>query len=159
MQNQKKLRKVVVLGIGSLLLKDDGVGIHAVQKLQENSIFPPDIDVELIDAGIAPEISIFLESGIDKLIIIDAIQAHGLPGSIYRFTPDELETESQNITSVHNLNMMENLALMRIGGVLPSEIVIIGVEPGSIKWGFTLTPEVESKFPELLSIIRREIAL
>jgi hydrogenase maturation protease len=155
----KKMRKVVVLGIGSLVLGDDGVGIHAIQQLQETSSFPSDIDLEIIDGGTAPDISIFLEAGIDKLIIIDAIQAHGPTGAIYRLTPDELEAETEDFRSVHNLNIRESLMLMRIGGVLPSEIIIIGVEPGSVDQGITLTPEIESKFPELLSIIRREIIL
>ncbi len=158
MKHNRKKRSVVVVGLGSTLLKDDGVGIHAVRKLQEDLSFPFDVDVETIDGGTAPDISVFLESGIDKLIIIDTVQAHGKPGAIYRLTPDIFESESQNIQSPHNFNLRESLVLMRLGGVLPSEVVIIGVEPGSMEWGTTLTPEVLSKIPELLSIIRKEIS-
>jgi hydrogenase maturation protease len=158
MQDNRKMRHVVVMSLGSLLLKDDGVGIHAVRKLQQNISFAPDVDVEIIDGGMAPDISVFLEGGIDKLIIIDAIQAHGKPGAIYRLTPDVFESEGQDIHSPHNFNLRESLGLMRLGGVLPSEVVIIGVEPGSMEWGTTLTPEVLSSFPELISIIRREIS-
>ena len=149
---------MVVMGLGSPLLTDDGVGIHSVRKLQEDNSLPVDIDVEIIDGGVAPDISVFLEGDIDKLIIIDAVQAHGKPGTIYRLTLDVFESEGQDIHSPHNFNLRESLALMRLGGVLPSEVVIIGVEPGSMGWGTTLTPEVLSIIPELLSIIRREIS-
>ena len=159
MQQKQKIRNVVVMGIGNLLLKDDGVGIHALQKLHETSSFPDDINVELIDCGTAPDISIFLNSFVDKLIIIDAVQAHGKPGAIYYFTPDVLESESQDIVSVHDLSLRESLAMMRLAGTFPDETVIIGVEPGETGWGITLTPEVEARLPELISIILREITL
>ncbi|HEX9896995.1 MAG TPA: hydrogenase maturation protease [Dehalococcoidales bacterium] len=159
MLEKQKRRHVVVMGIGNLLRKDDGVGIHALQKLQETGSFPADINVEFIDCGIEPDISIFLESSVDKLVIIDAVQAHGKPGAIYRLTPDVLESERQDIVSAHDLNLRESLIMMRLFGNLPVETVIIGVEPGEMKWGTTLTPEVEVKFPELISIILREIAL
>ena len=149
---------MVVMGLGSPLLRDDGVGIHAVRKLQADNSLPVDIDIEIIDGGVAPDISVFLEGDIDKLILIDAVQAHGKPGAIYRLTADVFESEGQDIHSPHNFNLRESLALMRLGGVLPSEVVIIGVEPGSMGWGTTLTPEVLSIIPELVSIIRREIS-
>ncbi len=158
MQNNRKMRRVVVMSLGSPLLKDDGVGLYAVRKLQEDISLTVDVNVEIIDGGIAPDISVFLEGNIDKLIIIDAVQAHGKPGTIYRLTPDVFESEGRDIHSPHNFNLRESLALTRLGGVLPSEVVIIGVEPGSMEWGTTLTPEVLSKIPELLSIIRREIS-
>jgi len=158
MQDNRRLRRVIVIGLGSTLLKDDGVGIHTVRKLREDISFPTDVDVEIIDGGTAPDISVFLEGGIDKLIIIDAVQAHGKPGVIYRLTPDVFESEGQDIHSPHNFNLRESLALTRLGGVFPLEVVIIGVEPGSMEWGTTLTPEVLSSFPELMSIIRREIS-
>jgi hydrogenase maturation protease len=159
MQNKRKSRRVVVIGVGSMLLKDDGIGVHAIQNLEQENLFLEDVDVELIDGGTAPDLSVFLQGSVNKLIIIDAIQAHGQPGAIYRFTPDELQTEGQEIKSLHHLNIMENIALMRIGGILPSEIIIIGVEPGDMEWGVTLTSEVKSKLPELLSIVRREIVV
>jgi hydrogenase maturation protease len=159
MQEKQKIRHVVVMGIGNLLLKDDGVAIHALRKLQETVSFPDNIDVELIDCGTVPDISIFLDRPVDKLIIIDAIKAHGKPGAIYCITPDVLERESHDIISAHDLNLRESLALMRLAGTFPGEMVIIGVEPGEMDWGVDLTPEVEAKLPDLVSIILRETTL
>jgi hydrogenase maturation protease len=157
MKENKKIRHVVVMGIGNILLKDDGVGIHALRKLQEAGSFPENIEVEIIDCGTTSDISVFLDSSVDKIIIIDAVQAHGKTGAIYRFTPDVFESEKQDITSVHYLNLKECMVFMRLSGIYPEEVIIIGVEPGEMDWGMNLTSEVESRLPELLSILRREI--
>ena len=93
------------------------------------------------------------------MIIIDAVQAHGNPGSIYRFTPDVLESEGQDFRSLHYLNLKESLAMMRIVGILPEEIIIIGVEPEEIDWGTTLTARIEEKLEELLDVVYREISI
>lgn len=159
MEKSKKIRHVVVMGIGNILLKDDGVGIHTIQKLQETGSFPEDIEVEIIDCGTTSDISVFLDSSVNKIIIIDAVQAHGQPGAIYRLTPDVFESEKQDITSLHDLNLKESMIFMRLAGIFPEEVIIIGVEPGDIGIGMNLTTEVESKLPELMSIIRREITL
>jgi len=80
--------RIVVIGVGNLLLKDEGIGIHAVQALQELD-FPP--DVKLIDGGTSPDIIAYTRAG-DKLIIVDAAKAGGEPGTIYRFKPEGLGT-------------------------------------------------------------------
>ena len=149
--------RVVVVGVGNLLLKDDGVGVHAIRSLQETSAPPPDIDVELIDAATSPDLSVYTEPGIDKLIIIDAVRAGGKPGSIYRFTPDVFEAEG-DIASVHGITLRDSLGLMRIASTMPSETIIIGVEPADMTWGMTLSPELAAIMPDLLSAILREIS-
>jgi len=157
MPKKQKVRHVVVMGIGNALMQDDGVGIHAIQKLQETGHFQDNIRLEIIDCGTVPDIYIFLDSQVDKLIIVDAVQAHGKPGAIYRLTPDVLESEKKDIVSAHDLNLRESMAMMRLLGIFPEDMIIIGVEPGNIGLGTSLTPQVESKLEELVSILRREI--
>lgn len=157
MQNNKRMRHIIVMGVGNLLLMDDGIGIHAIRKLQEKAPFGNDIDVEIIDCGLTPDITVFVNSYTDKLIIVDAVQAHGRPGSIYRFTPDILEIESKDFKSLHNLNLRESLSMLRMVGLLPEEVIIIGVEPGEIGWGITLTADIEAKLEDLVAILQREI--
>jgi hydrogenase maturation protease len=150
---------VIVMGIGNILMQDDGVGIHTIWKLQETDSFPEDIELEIIDCGTMSDIYVFIDTPVDKIIIIDAVRAHGKPGAIYRLTPDVFESEKEDIVSAHALNFKENLAMMRLLGIAPEEMIIIGVEPGQMAPGMNLTSEVESKLPELVSIIRREISL
>lgn len=158
MTDTTRPRRVVVMGIGNLLIKDDGVGVHAIQALQQYASPPPGVDVELVDAATSPDLSVYMDAHIDKLIIIDAVRVGGKPGTIYRLTPDVLESENEDIAAVHSLTLRESIGLMRIAGTIPAEIVIIGVEPVDMGCGITLSPAVEVIMPEVVSAILREIS-
>ncbi len=145
--------RVVVIGVGNLLLKDEGIGIHAVKALQEINL--PE-DVKIIDGGTAPDLIAYTKAG-DKLIIIDAAKAGGKPGTIYRFRPQDLAAENNNIVSLHELGVAPNLRLMALMNNEPSEIVIIGVEPKEIGWGTELSPELQPVIPEIVEVVLKEI--
>lgn len=144
----------MVVGIGNLLLKDEGVGIHLAQALEG---IPSPIEFEVIDGGTSPDLLPLLE-GVDKLVIVDAAKGSGEPGDIYRFTLDEINLEVKGITSVHQIGLLETLRVMKSLGTEPQKTVIIGVEPKEIDWGLELSPEVESKMPEIIATVLEEIA-
>jgi hydrogenase maturation protease len=147
--------RVVVIGVGNLLLKDEGIGIHTIKALQETSL-PQDI--KIIDGGTAPDLIAYTQAG-DKLIIIDAAKAGGKPGTIYRFQPRDLAPEKKRVISAHELGVEQNLRLMALMGNEPSEIVIIGVEPKEIDWGTELSPELQPVIPEIIKVVRKEIGM
>lgn len=146
--------RVVVVGIGNLLLKDEGIGVHVAQALERISLSN---DFEVIDGGTSPDILPLLE-GVDKLIIVDAAQGGGQPGDIYRFTIDRLSLEDSISTSVHQIGLMETLMMTMALGIAPEETVIIGVEPKEIDWGLDLSPELENKIPEIIAMVHEELA-
>ena len=115
--------------------------------------------MEPVDAATSPDISVYMDASIDKLIIIDAVRASGRPGVIYRLTPDIRESECEDIASVHSLTLRESIGLMRISGTIPTETVIIGVETADMGWGITLSPVIEAIITEVVSAILREISL
>jgi hydrogenase maturation protease len=145
--------RIVVIGVGNLLLRDEGIGIHAVKALQEIDL-PP--DVKLIDGGTSPDLIAYTRAG-DKLIIIDAARADGEPGAIYRFKPEDLEGGKGALTSAHEIGVVENLNLMTATGNEPRETVIIGIEPGEIDWGTKLSAELKKRLPEIVETVLREI--
>ncbi len=147
--------RVVVIGVGNLLLKDEGIGIHAIKALQEISL---PSDVSIIDGGTAPDLIAYTEAG-DKLIIIDAAEAGGKPGTIYRLHPQDLAAEPNGITSIHDLGVLQSLRLMSLMNNEPGEIIIIGVEPKEIDWGTELSDELQPKIPEIVNVILTEIGL
>jgi len=145
----------VVLGIGNLLMKDDGVGVHAVRALEKCQL-PP--DVELVDGGTAGCDLLPFMSGAEKIIIIDALKGGGPPGAVYRLTPEDCGKQTLDSTiSLHDLGILtalHDLALLE--GKIPP-CVIIGVEPGEIDWGMELTPEVAAVLPRVLELVQKEL--
>jgi len=154
-QPEKSTPRIVVIGVGNLLLKDEGIGIHTIKVLQEINL-PPDI--ELVDGGTSPDLIAYTRVG-DKIIIIDAAKAGGEPGSVYRFEPEDLAAGKGTLTSAHEMGVAENLKLMTLTGNKPRETVIIGIEPKDIDWGTELSPEIQGKLPEIIKVVLREMGL
>ena len=148
-------RRLVIVGVGNLLLKDEGIGIHAVKALQELNL---PAYVAIIDGGTSPDLIAYSGAG-EKLIIIDAVKAGGELGAIYRFTPDNLNSASGKAISLHELGVPESLQLMRLAGNEPEETIIIGIEPQEISWGLELSPALQQKIPEIVEIVLKEIGI
>ena len=148
-------KQVAIVGIGNLLLKDEGVGIHVAHALQKVAL-PP--GAEVIDGGTSPELLPYIETA-GKLIIIDAMETGDEPGSVYRLRLDDLGTETAGLASVHEINLISVLETMRLMGKVIPETVIIGVQPREIGWGTELSPELEGKIPEIVRIVLREIGI
>jgi hydrogenase maturation protease len=145
--------RTVVVGVGNLLLKDEGIGVHIAQALQKLDL--PQ-NVRIIDGGTSPDLPYYLEDT-DKLIIIDAVKGGGKPGTVYRFHPDDVNIESKEMVSLHELGLKQSLEIMRIVGNEPREIVIIGIEPNEIGWGTEPSDELQERTPEIIKIVLNEI--
>jgi len=140
-----------VLGIGNVLLRDEGIGCHVVHAL-EGIPLP---DVKIIDGGTCPDVLQFLEDA-DKLIIVDAVKGGGTPGQIYRFHLEDITLEQKPFLSLHDVSLVDSLMLMQLWHNI-GEAVIIGVEPGEINWGLELSPELREKMPQIIDAILSEL--
>ena len=149
------MRKTVVLGIGNELYKDEGVGVHVVRILQAK-LPSPDSAVEVIDGGTSPDIWPLID-GASKLIIVDAVRGGCEPGTIYRFTPQQIVADGGLITSVHQIGILENLSLMELVGGKPEDTVVIGVEPAELEPGLELSAELQERMPKIIQTVLREI--
>jgi hydrogenase maturation protease len=148
-------KRTVVVGVGNVLLKDEGIGVHVVRALQEMSLASLDGEVEVVDGGTSPSAFDSAE-GADKLIIVDAARGGGEPGTIYRFTPDEVSVGPKLLYSLHDLGLLDSLRMMESVGNPPRETVIIGVEPAEVDWGLELTPTLEGKLPDVVRLVVEE---
>ena len=146
--------RLAIVGVGNMLLKDEGIGVHTARALQQIDI--PQ-GTKIIDGGTSPDLPYYLKD-VDKLIIIDAVKAGGQPGTIYRFHPNDLNIESEGAISVHELSVEQSLRTMRLMGREPKETVIIGIEPKEIDWGTELSAELQQKIPEIINIVLSEIS-
>lgn len=148
-------KKVVILGVGNLLLHDEGVGIHVIQELIARYTFGK--QVQLIDGGtLGIDLLPFIQEA-DHLIIIDAVDAGSRPGSIFRFTPCGLAPDTLPKLSLHQASLFEVLRLAEVLGYCP-ETVVIGIQPQEIApWGLELTPVVQQKIPEIIKLVLDEL--
>ncbi|MFC2007384.1 hydrogenase maturation protease [Chloroflexota bacterium] len=148
--------KIVVLGMGNLLLRDEGIGIHVIDAMKETRS-PDNVELELVDGGTLPDAPLSFEE-VDKLIIVDAVQADGEPGAIYRFHPEDINLDNKALTSLHQISLLENLWLMEQFGQKPKDIVIIGIEPQDMSWGLELSTRLEKRVPQIIRVVLEEIS-
>jgi hydrogenase maturation protease len=140
----------IILGIGNVLLKDEGVGCHVAHALEE--ILLP--NTKVIDGGTSP--NILLPEDTDKLIVVDAAKGGGMPGEVYRFSLDDMALEQKSFLSLHDIGLIDNLLLMRLLHNT-GETIIIGVEPKEIEWGLELSPELQERIPQIVESILAEL--
>lgn len=148
--------KVTVLGIGNILLRDEGVGVHAVERLQQRFCLPE--YVQVVDGGTAGMELIDYLSGADLLVIVDAVHMGRAPGSLVRLAGEELPAFFRTRISPHQLGLAELLATLRVLGEEPKQSVLIGVEPLRLDTGLEMSREVADKVDVLVGMIMDELA-
>jgi hydrogenase maturation protease len=122
--------KIVIIGVGNLLLRDEGVGVHAVRELKKIAL--PQ-GVEVLDAGVAGVGLLDLFRGAEKVLLIDAADMNRAPGAVVRFTPDDIQSHAGTPKfSAHDLGLPEVLELAKAFCQSPPQVVIIGVQPKEI---------------------------
>ena len=146
--------RIAVVGVGNVLLKDEGIGVHVARALRQAIGSRTDLDI--IDGGTSPDTFLLLE-GVNKLILVDAVNGGGSPGSIYRFHPGDIIAEGKCITSMHQVDLLDNLRMMPLSGIKPDSIVIIGVEPKETDWGLELSTELSEKLPQIVKVVMDEL--
>jgi hydrogenase maturation protease len=140
-----------VVGIGNVLLRDEGIGCHVVGAL-EGIPLP---DVQVIDGGTCPDVLQLLED-VDKLVVVDAARGGGMPGQIYRFRPEDVTLEQKPLLSLHDMSLIDSLKLMQLRHNV-GDAVIIGVEPKDINCGLELSPELQERIPQIIGAILSEL--
>jgi len=144
--------KILIVGIGNLLCRDEGIGVHVIQEM-ENMKLPDHID--LLDMGTSTLDLISYLEGVKKLIAIDAMKAGGTPGTIYKCRPEDLLPEEKGPISLHEIGLLESLNMAQKMG-MKIDTVIIGVEPKILDWGMELTEEVKIKIPTIIEAVLKE---
>jgi len=150
-----KVGKALVLGLGNILLSDEGLGVRVVQRLEESYRFPPEIQV--MDGGtLGLDLLPYLE-GVDHLLVIDALEMGEEPGTVTRLVGDEVPASLSVKISPHQMGLADLLAAARLQGLYPQEVVLLGMQPGSIETGLDLSPPVESQVDRLIDEVLMEL--
>ncbi|QNB46779.1 hydrogenase maturation protease [Thermanaerosceptrum fracticalcis] len=147
------MKKTAVLGIGNILLQDDGIGIRVVEKLKEKGSLPY---VDIVDGGTSTldMLDLFLDN--ERVVIVDSLKGGYSPGTIYRLKPEQLGSYYSSEISLHDTQVLDLIRLAAMMGKYP-EVIIIGVEPKEIKESLELTPEIERVLPLIMDTVEKEV--
>ena len=148
---------ILVLGIGNLLMADDGVGVRVVQGMVDRYRFPAGVTV--LDGGTLGLDLLPRLEGVERLLVVDAVETGGKPGTMVRLTGEEIPLALETKVSPHQMGLKDLLTVAALLGHLPGEMVLWGVQPGSIELDMALTPLVAEKMPLLEEEVLRELAV
>ncbi len=143
--------ETVILGLGNELLGDEGVGVHAVRRLQQEKL--PGF-VKIIEVGTAILDALPQFEQADRIIVVDAMKSGGLPGTVYKIPLDQC-SGSACIASMHGFDIFRVLALAERHE--PPPVTVFGVEPQSLGWSMDLSPQVADSMPYLIEAVLKEI--
>jgi hydrogenase maturation protease len=153
-------KKILILGIGNLLLKDEGIGIHVVERLKSMSL---PSDVEVIDGGTLSSSFLYLIEGRKKVIVLNSMKGNGPPGTIYRFTDEDIEDKRKGYyRTIQELEFMDAFRQSRFMGTQPDKVIFIGIEPEdtgekNLMLETSLSPTIEKKIPIIIEMVMEEI--
>lgn len=150
-------KKVGILGIGNLLLGDEGFGVHVIRYLEEHYAFPE--QVRLLDGGTAGiYMAPFLEE-VDLLLVVDVVAVDGVPGSIHLFNGNDLKGAGLQLRmSPHQLGLLEVLEISRLRELAPEEVTFIGVVPAKVEISMILSETMAGKVVEVAEMIVATLA-
>ena len=148
---------ILVLGVGNVLLADEGAGVRAVEQLQRQYVFPP--QVELIDGGtMGLDLLGYLDDK-SHLFIIDAILSNKPPGSVVIEKLLDPPAYFRQKMSPHQIGLSELLAVAAMQDCLPPAITLFGIVPLDLSTGMEMSPAVIVAVEQVVLAVVKELAL
>ena len=147
------MSQILILGLGNLLLKDDGIGPRVIKAITAEKKLPQGVCA--VEAGGSCFVYWDLLLHCQQVIVIDSLLGGGPPGSVYLVKPEHLPIKKHHQMR-HEEHFLDVLKLASLYGARP-ETTIIGVEPEEITFSFELSAVVESKIPYILSVIKEQM--
>lgn len=147
---------LLVLGLGNVICRDDGLGVAAVMQLLDG--FRPAPGVRVLDGGTLGLALLPTLEAADTVLIVDAIRSDGPPGTLVRLEGEDVAQAAQDRLSVHQIGVWDLLGAARWQGSLPGRLLLLGLVPESMELGVERTPAVEAALPTLIDAVREECA-
>ena len=150
-------KRIGILGLGNLLLSDEGFGVHFINYLTDRYEFPEHVAV--LDGGTAGiMMAPFIEDA-DILYVIDTVALQDQPGTIRRYNDQDIKAGNLHARmSPHQVGLLDILDLCRIRETAPQLTEMITVVPGDLSLAIGLTPALEAKLPEVMAILAKSLA-
>jgi hydrogenase maturation protease len=149
-------KRILVIGMGNVLMQDEGVGVRAVEELEQRYAIPE--GVRLVDGGTTGMELFEPMREADVLLIADAVNTGAPYGTLVRITNDEIPAFFQTKLSNHQLGVSDLLALLKLKGETPEQVTIIGMVPHALENRLGLTPEAEAGLAGMVRMLVEELA-
>ncbi len=148
--------QILILGLGNILLHDEGIGVRVIERLRTGYTFPDNVMV--LDGGtLGLDLLAYLEEA-TRVIVVDAVNAGKEPGTLVRLVNDEIPAFLGPKVSPHQVGLQDLLALARLRGHFPEEVILWGVQTASLEPGLDLSPKVAAQIEPLALCVIEELA-
>lgn len=149
------MKDTVIIGIGNILLRDDGVGVHVVKELEKENL---PSTIELVDGGTSTLDTISYFTDYKKVIVVDSLKANYEPGTIYKIKPEDINNYKKENLSIHDVQILDVVKMVNMLGSYP-EVVIYGIEPKEIRFDLEMTDTIRNAIPEVIKHIKKELGI
>lgn len=150
------MKTTALIGLGNLLMSDEGIGVRVVQTLIDLGSVPDHVDA--MDLGPGGLTVLHAITGFERVVFVDCAFMDLVPGSLQRFTPNQARTvKVRGRQSLHEGDLFETLALADRLGRCPEEIVIFGVQPQTVEPGEELSPVLRGRMTEYMDAVLDEV--
>ena len=147
---------ILVLGLGNILLGDEGVGVRVVEALDAGYVLQPAVD--LVDGGTSGMDMLDIVAERDHVIVADAVSTGAAPGTVVRLTGRAVPAFFRNRISPHQLGLSDLLAALTLMDRSPKDLTLIGCVPQSLDTALELTPKIAARVPEMLALVIETLA-
>ena len=146
---------VTILGVGNVILTDEGFGVRAAEYLDHHYTFPD--NVQIVDGGtLGIELTQYV-TGTNKLLVIDSINGGAEPGTVFRFHNDAIMEHFQDKLSAHEVGIQDVLALLTVTGHKIPEVIVIGAQPFDLGAGVGLSDGMQALLPQIVEQILKDL--
>ncbi len=150
------MKKLLVLGVGNVLMMDEGAGVHAIHEFWKEKKNYDEAVVDFIDGGTFTQDIFYLFEEYEHLLVLDIVRAGHESGTIYSLDEDDLIQNEKQMLSLHDVDLLDSLKMAQMRGHRPT-LKVVGIEPDKINWGTEMTPALVKAFPSFMKVAKKHI--
>lgn len=142
---------ILVLGLGNILLQDEGIGVHVIEALEAAYDLPNSVTV--VDGGTAGMDMLNTIAGFQHMVVVDAVKTGAPAGTVVTLTGDQVPAFFKGKLSPHQVGLTDLLAVMRLTDESPESITLIGCVPYGMATTLTMTDGMQARVPEMMALV------
>jgi len=156
METTNEMKKLLVLGVGNILMTDEGAGVHAIHEFWKIKEKFDETLVDFIDGGTFTQDIFYIFEAYEQVLVLDIVRAGHAPGTIYSLNEDDLVKNEKQMLSLHDVDLLDSLDMAEMRGHRP-QLKVVGIEPDKIDWGTQMTPALCKAFPAFMEVSKKQI--